>query len=191
MWRKVSHLGNAVMYFGEYAVKVDDKGRLTVPSRIRQVMEVEGDAVWYMTRGFDGCISVYPRDEWRRIRAQVSRYSSMNAKALDFRRLFFSSMGEAKIDGQGRMAIPAHLRDLGGIGTDEDAILIGVDDHLEIWNRERWRGFQSGNEAAYKEMATLISMADGMQGVGQAVTMPPRPGGGEATMEKGGTTDAY
>jgi len=100
-------------------------------------------------------------------------------------------MGEAKIDGQGRMAIPAHLRDLGGIGTDEDAILIGVDDHLEIWNRERWRGFQSGNEAAYKEMATLISMGEGMQGVGQAAMMPPYAGGREANTEKGGKTDAY
>ncbi|HOD49851.1 MAG TPA: division/cell wall cluster transcriptional repressor MraZ [Candidatus Hydrogenedentes bacterium] len=179
------------MYFGEYAVKVDDKGRLTVPSRLRQCMDVEGDAVWYLTRGFDGCISVYPRDEWRRIRAQVSRYSSMNAKALVFRRLFFSSMGEARIDGQGRMAIPPHLREMGKIGTEEEAVLIGIADHLEIWNRERWRSFQNTNEAAYKEMATLISMADGMQGVGQAVTMPPRPGGGEATMEKGGTTDAY
>ena len=179
------------MYFGEYAVKVDDKGRFTVPSRVRQVMDVAGDAVWYMTRGFDGCISLYPRDEWRRIRAQISQYSSMNAKALDFRRLFFSNMGEGRIDGQGRMAIPAHLRELGGIETDAEAILIGVDDHLEIWNRERWRAFQSGNEAAYKEIATLISTGDGMQGVGQAAATPPHHGGGEANMEKGGTSDAY
>ncbi|MGI6458845.1 MAG: division/cell wall cluster transcriptional repressor MraZ [Candidatus Hydrogenedentales bacterium] len=179
------------MYFGEYTVKVDDKGRLTVPSRLRQVMEVEGDAVWYLTQGFDGCISVYPRDEWRRIRSQVNRYSSMNAKALAFRRLFFSSMGEAKIDGQGRMAIPIHLRELGKINTDTDAILIGVDDHLEIWNFERWRGFQSGHDAVYKEMAALISMGEEMQGVGPAAMMPPQAGGRDANMEKGGKTDAY
>ena len=178
------------MYFGEYPVKVDDKGRLTVPSRLRQVMEVEGDAVWYLTRGFDGCISVYPRDEWRRIRAQVSRYSSMNAKALDFRRLFFSSMGEARIDGQGRMAIPPHLREMGKIDTEEEVILIGVDDHLELWNKERWRGFQNNNEAAYKEMATLISMGDEMQGVAQTAVRPPNQGGEEANTEKG-KTDAY
>jgi MraZ protein len=178
------------MYFGEYTVKVDDKGRLTVPSRLRNVMEVEGDAVWYMTRGFDGCIAMYPRDEWRRIRAQVSRYSSMNPKALDFRRMFFSSMGEAKIDGQGRMAVAPHLRELGGIDAESEAVLIGVDDHLEIWNLDRWRSFQSGNEAAYKEMATLISMGDGMQGV-EAEGSASEGEAVRATTQKGGMTDAY
>ena len=157
------------MYFGEYPVKVDGKGRITVPSRLRQVMDVHGHAIWYLTRGFDGCISLYHRDEWNRIRSQIGRFPSMNAQALDFRRMFFSSVGEVKIDGQGRMAVPPHLRELGDIATDGEATLIGVDDHLELWNKDRWRGFQGGNEAGYKEMATLISMGEGKQGEGNGM----------------------
>ncbi len=153
------------VYFGEAVVKLDDKGRMTVPRRVRQTMEVHGHALWYMTRGFDGCISLYHRDEWNKIVAQVNRFSSMHAKASDFRRLFFSSLAEVKPDGQGRMAVAPHLRELAGL--ENEAVLIGAGDHLEIWSKDRWRAFQTSNEDAYKEMATLISTGGGLEALGQ------------------------
>lgn len=153
------------MYFGEFLVKVDDKGRITVPHRIRQAMEVHGHAVWYMTRGFDGCVALFHREEWDRVRKQIGKYPSLHAQALDFRRLFFSSMGEVRLDGQGRMAVPPHLRELGGIATEDEAVLIGVDDHLELWSKERWRAFQSGSEPGYKEMAALVSQSGDLAAV--------------------------
>jgi len=139
------------VYFGEAQTKLDDKGRITVPRRVRETMDVEGHAIWYMTRGFDHCIFLFHRDTWRDIQSQVNRYSSMNAQTLDFRRLFFSSVAEAKPDGQGRMAMPAHLREHAGI--EKEAVLIGVGDHLELWNPESWRAFAEGKDAEYKEMA--------------------------------------
>ena len=153
------------MYFGEFTVKLDDKGRLTVPRRLRQVMEVQGDAIWYMTRGFDGCVALYPRYEWNRIKEQVQRFPSMNAQALVLRRMLFSSMSEGRLDGQGRMGLPSHLRELGAIDVEDEMALVGVGDHIEIWNKENWRSFQAGNESAYKEMATLLSMGEGLPGL--------------------------
>lgn len=139
------------MYFGESITRLDDKGRITVPRRIRETMDVLGHAIWYMTRGFDGCIFMFHRDEWDKIRRQVSRFSSMDAQALDFKRFFFSSVAEGKPDAQGRMAVPPHLRDYAGL--DREAVVIGVDDHLEVWSKERWQSFVGAKEQDFKEMA--------------------------------------
>ena len=139
------------MYYGEHVTKLDDKGRITVPRRMRETMDVLGHAIWYMTRGFDRCIFLFPRESWAAIRKQVGKFSSMDAKVLDFRRLLFSSVAEAKPDGQGRLMVQPHLREHAGL--DREAVVIGVDDHLEIWSKEAWEAFVERNQAEYKEMA--------------------------------------
>jgi len=142
------------LYFGEAQTKLDEKGRITVPRRIREVMNAQGHAIWYLTRGFDHSIFMFHRDIWNEIRSQARRHSSMDAGALDFRRLFFSSVAEAKPDAQGRMSVPPHLREHAGL--DKEAVLIGVDDHLELWSPEAWSAFQQGKDAEYREMAAPL-----------------------------------
>ncbi len=142
------------MYYGEYITTVDEKGRITVPRRIRERMDAFGHAIWYATRGFDHSIFLIHRDEWLKIHAQVAQFSSMDAKVLDFRRLFFSSVAEVKPDNQGRLAIAQHLREHAGL--EREAVLLGVGDHLELWNRESWRNFVEGKEAEYKQMAIPV-----------------------------------
>ena len=149
------------MYYGEAVTKLDDKGRITVPSRIRETMNHEGHLSWFMARGYDRSIFLFHRDAWNLIRGQVSHYSSMDAKTLGFRRLFFSSVAEARLDPQGRMAVPQHLREYAGI--DKDAVLIGVEDHLELWNRDAWRAFQESTGEGYEELASLLFSPAGAQ----------------------------
>ncbi|MCP4644894.1 MAG: division/cell wall cluster transcriptional repressor MraZ [bacterium] len=151
------------MYFGEFQSKLDDKGRITVPRRIRETMDVNGHAVWYLTRGFDNCVFVFHRDSWNDIRRQASRYSSMNAEALDFRRLLFGSVAEVKPDGQGRMLVAPHLRDHADL--DKEVVLLGVDDHLELWSAESWRAFQERSQDKYREMAGPLFAGDSGTGV--------------------------
>jgi len=142
------------VYYGESVTKLDDKGRITVPRRIRETMDVHGHAIWYMTRGFDHCIFLFHRDEWNKIRWQAGKFPSMNAEVLDFRRLFFSSVAEVKPDKQGRMAVPPHLREHAGL--EKEGVLIGVEDHLELWNKEGWRAFVAEKDAEYKETAAPV-----------------------------------
>ncbi len=78
----------------------------------------------------------------------------MDAKALDFRRLFFGGASETQVDGQGRLTIPQYLRAYGGLDVDPDAVMIGVNDHLEIWSKSAWEAFQASNLADIKAMAT-------------------------------------
>jgi len=149
------------MYFGEAQTHIDHKGRITLPRRFREIMTVLGHDVWYMARGFDNCIFMFHRDAWNNIRKQVSRYSSMNSRVVDFLRLFYGSVAEARPDRQGRMTVPAHLRDYAGLSDDDnEAVVVGVDDRLELWNMTVWRAFNERNDAAFKEMAAQLFIGD-------------------------------
>ena len=142
------------MYLGESQTVLDDKGRITIPRRIRETMSVMGHIQWFMTRGYDQSIFMFPHDEWEKILSQAGKYSSMNAQAIDFRRMFFGSVAEAQPDRQGRMPIAAHLREYAKL--DKEVVLIGVGERLELWNRELWRAFQADNQADFKEKASAL-----------------------------------
>ncbi len=144
------------MYYGESLIRLDDKGRIMVPRRIRETMDVLGHAIWYMTRGYDGCITLFHRDEWKKIEKQMSRYSAMDTRILDFRRFLFGGMVEVKPDGQGRIPVPVHLREYAGIG--KEAVLVGVDEHLELWSKESWQGFIKQIQPDFKKMAREVFM---------------------------------
>jgi MraZ protein len=122
-------------------------------------MEKQQHDVWYMTRGFDGCIFMFCESEWKKVSDQISRYASMDAKALDFRRILYGSLAEVRVDAQGRMAVPPHLREHAAL--DKDVVVLGVNDHLELWDKEVWRSFQAAKEAEFKEMAAPLFMGDG------------------------------
>jgi len=150
------------VYIGTAETVLDTKHRITVPRRIRETMDVLGHAVWHMARGFDRSVFLFPHDAWAQIREQVNQYSTMHARALDFRRLFFASVTEVRPDRQGRMPVPAHLREYAGL--DREAVLIGVDDHLELWSRDTWRSFQAAQEPEFKAMAARLFAGDEVLG---------------------------
>lgn len=139
---------------GEAPTVLDDKGRITVSRRFRETMNVMGHAVWYMTRGFDGCVFLFPKDNWDRIREEIKKKPLLDATAVDFRRLFFGGVAEARPDNQGRMSIPGYLRDYASL--DKEALLLGCDDHLELWDRQAWRDYQASQEDGYKQMASAL-----------------------------------
>ena len=142
------------MYYGESQTVLDDKGRITVSRKFRETMSVLGHILWYMTRGYDGSIFIFPKEEWDKIRKQASTHSTMDAHAIDFRRMFFGSVAEVQPDRQGRLSVPPHLREYGAL--DKEVSLIGVGDHLELWSKDRWRAYQQQNEQDYKSMASEL-----------------------------------
>lgn len=146
------------VYFGEAHTALDDKGRITVPRRIRDTMEVMGHIQWYMTRGFDGAIFLFPKEEWDKIRSLTSQFPSMDTHALDFRRMFLGSAAVARPDRQGRMLVPQYLRDHASI--EKEAVLVGVEDHLELWSAAGWTAYQKKQEETFKEMASELFQGD-------------------------------
>lgn len=142
------------MYYGESNASVDDKGRLNVPVQFRSIMDVLDHDTWFLTRGFDGAVFVFHKEAWDKLLTQTGGGATLDPRTLDFRRMFLGSVAKVKRDRQGRLALPGHLREHAGI--DREAVLVGVEDHLEIWSKEGWRAFQSRQAERYKDMAAEL-----------------------------------
>jgi len=145
------------MYYGEHPTNLDDKGRITMPRSFRTTMEENDHHAWIMTIGYDRCIFLFNMPEWERISEQVARSPSLATEAFDFQRMFYGSVTKVKPDGQGRMLVPQSLREYAGL--TKEAVILGVKDHLEIWDKEHWRKFQADRLDAFKEMGAKLFSA--------------------------------
>jgi MraZ protein len=149
------------VYYGESTTRLDDKGRITVPAKTRQTMDVLKHRDWYMTRGYDHCIFLFPHPEWQKLTGQLGQFSPMDPRALDFRRLLFGSVSEVAPDRQGRIPVAAYLRDHAGVDLKEEAVVVGVGEHIEIWNAEAWRNFRESKDDEYKAMGEWMAVRSG------------------------------
>ena len=140
------------MFMGEYNHTVDAKGRLIVPSKFREQL---GDE-FVVTTGPDGCLFVYENTEWKALEEKLHALPLTNANARKFSRFFLAGSTTCEVDKQGRILLPAVLRDFAGI--DKEAVLVGVGSRIEIWNREAWN--QSNT---YDDMEEI---AENMEGLG-------------------------
>jgi len=134
------------MFMGEYHHTIDDKGRLTLPSKVREQLGYD----FVVTRGLDHCLFVYPKNGWTEI---INKYQSLpNTKdARNFMRFFLSGATEVNLDKQGRINIATPL--ISYASLEKECIIIGVNDHLEIWSEELWNCFMDENEENFTEIA--------------------------------------
>jgi len=122
------------MLLGEHAHTIDDKNRLTLPARFRHVF----GAGIVVTRGMDGCLFAYTRDDWERLVAdRLGSLDPLSKEGRRMQRFFYAGATEAEPDKQGRVGIPAALLEHAKLGRD--VVVAGVHDHLEIWDRAAWR----------------------------------------------------
>ena len=134
------------MFIGEYHHSIDEKGRLTIPSKLREDLGEQ----FILTRGLDGCLFIYPNNEWNNV---INKYKELpNIKeARNFMRFFLSGAVNCELDKQGRINIPSPLIKYSNLL--KDCIIIGVNDRLEIWSKENWESFVSENEQSFSDMA--------------------------------------
>jgi MraZ protein len=139
------------MLLGEHEHTIDDKNRLTLPARFRDAFA--GGLV--VTRGMDGCLSVYARQEWEGVARQIQSVNDLDPDARKLRRFFFASAAEDVPDRQGRITIPGPLAQSAGLGRE--VVVAGVMDHLEIWNRAAWREHIDEVEGSAEDVARRIA----------------------------------
>ena len=120
------------MFKGEYNHTVDTKGRLIVPSKFREAL----GEMFVVTKGLDGCLFVYPNEEWQNIEAKFREIPLTTKDARKFSRFFFAGAADCEVDKQGRILLPAVLREFAAI--QKEVVLVGVLNRIEIWSRERW-----------------------------------------------------
>ena len=135
-----------IMFMGEYHHTIDEKGRLTIPSKVRYEL---GES-FIVTRGIDRCLFIYPKHEWEQI---ITKYRELpNTKeARNFMRFFLSGATVCEFDKQGRINISAPLIKYAGL--EKECIIIGVNDRLEVWSRDAWKQFIDENEYSLSDMA--------------------------------------
>ena len=120
------------MFMGEYNHTVDAKGRLIVPSKFREQLGED----FVVTRGLDGCLSVYANDEWTALEEKLHALPYTNPAARKLTRFLVAGAATCEVDKQGRILLPAALREYAGI--EKDAVLVGMGSRIEIWSREAW-----------------------------------------------------
>jgi MraZ protein len=141
------------MFLGEFAHTLDAKGRLTIPARFR----TELVAGLVITRGFQDCLAAYPQGEWLRLATRVAQMPTTSQEAMAYSRLLFGGAAEVVLDTAGRILIPGFLRDYAGI--KDQAVLVGVNTHFEIWEPTKWHKIMEQNrENLDAILATMASM---------------------------------
>ena len=119
------------MFMGEYNHTIDAKGRMIVPSKFRELLGNE----FVVTKGLDGCLFVYPNEEWKNIEEKFRTVPLTTKDARKFSRFFFAGAATCEVDKQGRILIPGVLREFAGL--EKDVVLIGVASRIEIWDKEK------------------------------------------------------
>ena len=120
------------MFLSSYTHSLDDKGRLTLPSKYRAEL-AEGVVI---SIGIDPCLWVLPLSKWQSLADRISAMSNANPEVRDFSRLMFANAMDAVPDRQGRVLLPTNLREYAKL--DGESVIAGVNNRIEIWNPELW-----------------------------------------------------
>jgi MraZ protein len=140
------------MLLGEFEHTLDDKNRLTLPARFRSAF-TEGIVV---TRGMDGCLFAYTRDDWDRlVQNRLASLDPLSKEGRRMQRFFYAGAAETELDKQGRVGLPAPL--LQHANLDRDVVVAGVHDHLEIWDRDAWRRELAEVEGSAEHVAERLA----------------------------------
>ena len=131
------------MFRGSFEHTLDAKGRVSVPSRFRDIIADRYDGRLVLAMDYDRCLTVYPLEEWERLEEKIKTLPMMKQEVKDFRRFLLSSATECELDKQGRLLIPPMHREHAGLL--KTVMLIGIIDKIEIWDDKAWESRHSQN----------------------------------------------
>ena len=139
------------MFLSEFNHTIDDKGRLTLPAKFR----AELSAGVVVTRGLDRCLFIFAKSEWDTVSQQITKLPLTKADARTFARFMFSGASDCEPDKQGRILLPSYLRQYAKL--DNDVVIIGAGNRLEVWNPATWRETISGLEDNAQDTAERLA----------------------------------
>ncbi len=132
------------MSFGSETYTIDHKGRVSVPVKMRRASGRKSMEV-VLTRGFEGCITMYTREQWSVFEGMLNRIPYGDVEGRRFARAFFdATVGPLTPDAQGRITLPQHLLDLAGLSKEAKFLPMG--DRIEIWDPARYAERQRADE---------------------------------------------
>ncbi len=138
------------MLLGTHTPKLDDKGRVILPSRFRD----EFASGLVVTRGQDRCLYVFSAGEFREVHEKIKQAPMTSANGRDYLRVFLSGASDEIPDKQGRVTIPVTLRDYAGLSRE--LVMIGVGNRAEIWDSATWNQYLQSNEQSFSEISEEV-----------------------------------
>ena len=124
------------MFTGHFINSIDNKGRVSLPSNFRQLLNKDGYNSIFITKSFDNCLTAYPPDEWKKLIEKISNLPQSKREVKAFQRFVISSAVECQIDKQGRILIPQALRAFANI--EKEVLFAGIGNQIEIWSKAKW-----------------------------------------------------
>ncbi len=138
------------MFIGEYTYSIDEKKRLAIPSKFRQLLGRRA----VITRGLDNCLFLYSDKEWQKLAAKLSKLPLSQADARGFARLMLTGAMDAKLDNLGRILIPDYLKNYAQL--KKKIVVAGVFNRIEIWDEGKWSEYKNKTEMAVGDIAERL-----------------------------------
>lgn len=138
------------MFLGTHTPRLDDKGRLFLPAKFRERLSTG----LVVTRGQERCLYVFPMDEFVKVTEQMQEAPTTNRAVRDYIRVFLSGASDEIPDKQGRVSVPAHLRQYAGL--TRECTVIGTGSRVEIWDTDAWNEYLASTEQAYSEQSEEV-----------------------------------
>jgi MraZ protein len=143
----------AASFTGEFRHALDDRGRMAIPARFRPRL-AQGAT---LSRWLDGCLGLFPLDEWDALADKIRRLPITDPRARAFARFMSSGAVAIEIDRQGRVLVPSYLREYARIGPGDEVVVVGALNRLEIWSSGVWQPYRSRIEEEPEALAEQLA----------------------------------
>lgn len=139
---------------GSYIYAVDEKGRVSIPARMRKYLSPEANETFVITRGTDTCLFLFPLDEWEKLERKLKDLNTFNPQHRFLVRILLMWAVEVTLDNQSRVMIPKNLLEFAKI--DKEALIIGALDRIEIWNPSIFQEYVNSQPESYESVVEKI-----------------------------------
>ncbi|MGQ9797734.1 MAG: division/cell wall cluster transcriptional repressor MraZ [Ignavibacterium sp.] len=142
------------MFKGQFTYSIDNKGRISIPAKLRKHILPEANDTFVMTRGLSSCIDLYPMNEWLKIEERLLQLNSFNESEARFLRMISQYASEDKMDSQSRILIPQKLLEYAKI--ENEVLILGALRKIEVWNPKIFENYLNSSPESYEEIAAKV-----------------------------------
>ncbi|WP_337864467.1 division/cell wall cluster transcriptional repressor MraZ [Ignavibacterium sp.] len=142
------------MFKGQFTYSIDNKGRISIPAKLRKHISPEANDTFVMTRGLSSCIDLYPMDEWLKIEEKLLQLNSFSESEARFLRMISQYASEDKMDSQARILIPQNLSEYAKI--ENEVLILGALRKIEVWNPKIFENYLNSSPESYEEIAAKV-----------------------------------
>ena len=139
------------MFIGEYYHNLDAKGRIIIPAKFRD----ELNGTFILTRGLDGCLTIYSTEKWEKIFEEINKLPETKKATRQYIRMLTANACECTLDNQGRILIPANLS--GSVNITKQCVVVGANSHVEIWDKATWNAYMDDASENFEDIAESLS----------------------------------